>query len=99
MGGNGNIGDVGHGSGSHSTNKMDSDSSTNNGNPIPGQAPIELGGLNLAASEKVADERYQLHNLKVDESGVEPSHAPGSLPDMDEQEQHMHPENPEDDRF
>lgn len=61
----------------------------------PEAAKIDLGGLTVASGEdcsledeKTADD-YRLHDYKLQEEGVVPS---GRMPSMDEQEQHMHPE-------
>jgi len=84
MGSNGSIGDAGSGAG------PSNGGNTNGGNPQPEQAPtsIDLGGLNVASSEKTADD-YRLHDFKVQDDGVVPT---GKLPSMEEQEDRMHPD-------
>ena len=51
----------------------------------PTRAPVSLGGLEVAASEKTAED-YRLHDYKLDDEGIRPS---GKLPSMDEQESGM----------
>jgi hypothetical protein len=62
-------------------------------NPQPNEAKIDLGGLTIASEdleEKTAED-YRIHDYKLldNDEGIMPQ---GRLPNMDEQEQHMHPE-------
>jgi hypothetical protein len=90
MGGNG---DIGGGSGASTTRPASPARDT--GNPEPTVAPtkIDLGGLSMASADddgdaKTADD-YRLHDFKLQDEGIAPT---GKLPNMDEQEQQMHPE-------
>lgn len=97
IGGDGTIGGVGSGSPSASNNPIGvGGGGTGPGgdsNPAPEKAKIDLGGLTIAGSveEKTADD-YRIHDFKLQDEGIVPS---GKLPDMDEQEQRMHPEERE----
>lgn len=88
-------GDIGGGSGASTTRSTSPARDT--GNPDPAAAPtkIDLGGLSMASSEegdaKTADD-YRIHDFKLQDEGVAPT---GKLPNMDEQEQRMHPEEGE----
>jgi hypothetical protein len=67
--------------------------STDGANPAPQKAKtdIDLGGLSIAGAledEKTADD-YRLVDYKLQDEGVVPS---GRLPNMDDQESQMHPE-------
>lgn len=60
-------------------------------NPSPEKAKVDLGGLSIASSledEKTADD-YRIHDFKLQDEGIVPQ---GKLPNMDEQESQMHPE-------
>jgi hypothetical protein len=92
VGGNGSIGDAPSSSPAVSVG-AGNNISTDGANPAPAKADtsIDLGGLSIASSleeDKTADD-YRIHDYKLQDEGFVPS---GRLPDMDEQEQHMHPE-------
>jgi hypothetical protein len=89
MGGDGSIGNAGIKSPSVKNDPIGMDSAQNN--PAPAKQDFGLGGLAVAGleDEKTADD-YRIHDFKVQDEGIVPQ---GKLPNMDEQEMRMRPED------
>jgi hypothetical protein len=90
MGGDGSIGNAGIKSPSVNNDPITPDAGSNNPAPAKAKSEFGLGGLAVAGleDEKTADD-YRIHDFKVQDEGIVPQ---GKLPNMDEQEMLMHPE-------